>query len=450
MFEQKKIYLIFKQIETSLGLFLKNHRLFGKIFNNSLWKGVFILGIGSIFATMLGVLSIPIITRLYTPSDLGLLGVFSAILAIGMTFVSLRYEFAIPVPKETKKAENLFILCILLVFLSSSVLLLILIILGNYILKVFNLQAIYPFIWLIPIGFLGTGIYQVFNYWAIRIRDYGSITYTRINQSICGNLSKILFGIIGLGSLGLLLGEIILNITGVGTFVQKVHLTNKNSFKSISFSELKSIAYEYRDFPIFSAPATLIYTTSVQFPIFFLSLHYGIEEVGWYTIAYQALTLPAAFIGNSIAQAFYGEAAKQMNDNPHALKSLYITTVKKLTSISLPIISSVALLAPFLFPIIFGEVWLTAGIYTIPLSLVAISEFIMVPTNKLAIYGYNNWQLFFHIFRFSLILFGFYFSYLLNLNILTTLFIYGIIVAVSYIVLFYLNLLAIHKLISNS
>ena len=52
------------------------------ISTSSLYKGVLILGFGTVMAQLVGILSMPIITRLYTPSDLGVLAVYSSILAI--------------------------------------------------------------------------------------------------------------------------------------------------------------------------------------------------------------------------------------------------------------------------------------------------------------------------------------------------------------------------------
>ena len=161
------------------------------------------------------------------------------------------------------------------------------------------------------------------------------------------------------------------------------------------------------------------------------------------------LALPAYVIGNSVSQAFYGEAAKQMNTNPHELKTLFLNTVKKLTLISLPIFGSIALLAPFVFPIIFGESWRGAGLYALPLAIVALSKFISNPTNNLAIYGFNKWLFVFQSFRFILILIGFYISYIFNLDILLSLLLYSCIVASTYFILIYLNILAIDKLIAN-
>ena len=106
-------------------------------------------------------------------------------------------------------------------------------------------------------------MYQALNYWIIRRQDYATITYTQINQSIGGNASKLFFGILGLGSLGLLLGQVISSTSGVGSFVKKIRLSDRDSFNSISFSGLKRVAGEFQDFSIFTYgkfdPAT-IYT----------------------------------------------------------------------------------------------------------------------------------------------------------------------------------------------
>ena len=449
MSKDKIIQIKIRQFRNNLISYLQKNRVFNSFFNTPLWKAVLILGTGTIFSQILNILTIPILTRLYSPSDFGLLGIFSAVLTIIMTFISFRYEYAIPVPKDSETAAHLLVLCISLICLTSLVLSILLILFGSYFATTFNLQTLAPFFWLLLIGCFGAGLYQALNYWAVRKRDYTTITYTQISQSVSGNLSKLFFGILGIGSIGLLIGQVISNVTGVGSFVKRIRLADRKSFSSISFSGLKHVAREYRDFPIFSVPANLILQLSLQFPIFFISLYYGVEEVGWYTLANQMLALPSYVIGNSVSQAFYGEAAKQMNTNPYELKALFLNTVKKLTLISLPIFVSIALLAPFIFPIIFGESWKGAGLYTLPLAIVALSKFISNPTNNLAIYGFNKWLFGFQIFRFILIFIGFYISYVFNLNILLSLFLYSCIVAFTYFLLIYLNVLAIDKLILN-
>ena len=267
--QDKTIRSVFSRYKKTLISYLEKNRMFKSFFNTPLWKAVFILGTGTIFSQLLNIITIPILTRLYSPADFGLLGIFTAVLTVIMTFISFRYEYAIPVPKDTENAAHLLVLCIVIICSVSLVLSVLLLLFGSYFSALFNLQTLAPFFWLLLLGCLGAGMYQALNYWIIRRQDYATITYTQINQSISGNVSKLFFGILGLGSLGLLLGQVISNTSGVGSFVKKIRLSDRNSFTSISFSGLKRVAREYRDFPLFSVPGNLILQLSIAIPDIF-------------------------------------------------------------------------------------------------------------------------------------------------------------------------------------
>ena len=416
---------------------------------NTLWKGVFVIGSGTALAQAIGIISTPIITRLYNPSDFGLLGIYSSILTILMVIASLRYEFAIPLPKDSSKAANILVLCMVLIGAIASILFISFLLAGSKIMDMLGMHDLLPYLGLIFIGFLGVGIYQALNYWAIRQRDYPRITKTRINQSLGGSISKILFGLLSLGPLGLIFGHIISNIAGIYTFTKAIIKKDSESFKNISATEIKSVAREYRSFPMYSAPSTLLFAVSLQIPVFMLSTMYGLGVVGWYTLANQMLALPVGLISGSMAQVFYGEAAKSARDSPEILRSLYIDTTKKLALIGIPLLGIIALIAPWIFPIVFGSAWEEAGMFCLPLALVAVSQFIVTPTSKLAVYGFNHWELYFNFARIIMVFGGFYIAGILGFEPVITLTIYGTIMMIMYLVLYLLNLRAIKHVMSR-
>ena len=430
-------------------LFQIGYRQYNKLMGSALWKGVFVIGSGTALAQGIGIVSTPIITRLYAPSDFGLLGVYSSILAILMVGASLRYEFAIPVPKDSSKAANILILCMVLIIGVTGILFFLFLLAGNGIADILDMREFLPYSWLILIGLLGAGVYQVLNYWAIRQRDYSRITRTRINQSLGGSLSKVLFGLLSLGPLGLILGHIISNVAGIYTFIKAILEKDRDAFRDVSTTEIKSVAREYRSFPMYSTPATLLSVVSLQIPVFMLSIMYDFSVVGWYTLAYQMLALPVALISGSMGQAFYGEAAKSARESPETLRRLYLDTTKKLALIGIPLVGMVAIIAPWLFPIIFGSDWKEAGLFCLPLALVAVSQFIVTPTSKLAVYGFNHWDLYCNGTRMIMVFGGFYFASMFNFGPLITLTLYGAIMAVMYFVLYLLNLYAIDRLNSE-
>ena len=53
------------------------------------------------------VLASPILSRLYSPRDFGLLAIFSTLIGVITTFATLRYENAIPLPNDDWLAHSL-------------------------------------------------------------------------------------------------------------------------------------------------------------------------------------------------------------------------------------------------------------------------------------------------------------------------------------------------------
>ena len=74
---------------------------------SSFARNVLLLMGGSAAGQFLVVLASPLVTRLYTPDELGVFGVYLSIFEIALVFVSFRYDWAIPVPKEDTEAVNL-------------------------------------------------------------------------------------------------------------------------------------------------------------------------------------------------------------------------------------------------------------------------------------------------------------------------------------------------------
>lgn len=62
---------------------------------------------GTAIAQFIGVISMPLLSRLYAPSDFGLLAVFVAASSIAATLITLRYETSILVLKEDSEAATL-------------------------------------------------------------------------------------------------------------------------------------------------------------------------------------------------------------------------------------------------------------------------------------------------------------------------------------------------------
>jgi len=420
-------------------------RLFRFILNNPLYRGVLILGSGTAVAQLIGIVTMPIITRLYLPSEMGILAVYSSVLAIFGVGATLRYEFAYALPRENEDAINLFGLCLILLCITTAVFALILFFGRDLLVNAFDLDAIEQYIWFLLIGFFGMGLYTMLNYWAIRQRDYRRITYTKINQGAGGSVCKILLGILSFGPVGLIIGHIVSQIAGITTLARAMWRKDRGDFKAISLSRMKSVAKTYGSFPVFNFPASVVNTLSLQLPPLMLLMLYDSEIVGFYALASMLVVLPGSLISGSMGQAYLGEASKMVRERSRELRSLYVRTLKHLSAIAIPLIGIPALCAPFVVPFIFGEVWTEAGWYCWPLAVMVIVQFVTSPTSHLQLYGYNRWVLMWDIARAIVVIIAFYLSYLFGLSIMTTITAYVLVLFGMYIISVVLNLKAIEK-----
>ena len=419
------------------------------ILNDPLYKGVLVLGSGTAVAQLIGIVTMPIITRLYLPSEMGILAVYSSVLAIFGIGATLRYEFAYALPKENDDAINLFGLCLILLCLTTAGFALILLFGRDLLVNTFDLGVIEQYTWFLLIGFFGMGLYTTLNYWAVRQRDYKRITYTKINQGASGSVCKILLGILAFGPVGLIIGHIVSQIAGITTLARAMWKKERKNLKAISWSRMKSVAKTYKSFPVFNFPASIVNTMALQLPPLMLLALYDSEVVGFYALAHMLVVLPGSLISGSMGQAYLGEASKMVRERSQGLRSLYVRTLRHLSVIAVPLIGIPALCAPFLVPIIFGGAWVEAGWYCWPLAVMVIAQFVVSPTSHLQLYGYNHWTLIWDVTRVIGVIIAFYLSYLFKLPILITITIYALVMFSMYIVSVIFNLEAIKRFTSK-
>jgi len=69
---------------------------------------------GTLFAQIISLISIPILTRIYTPDEFGLYSIFFAVTSVIGMVSSLSYEQAIVLPKSQRSADAILLLSIII------------------------------------------------------------------------------------------------------------------------------------------------------------------------------------------------------------------------------------------------------------------------------------------------------------------------------------------------
>ena len=342
-------------------------------------KNVLMITGGAVFSQGLSIVLSPVITRLYSPSEYGILTVYVALLGMVSLLGALSYDSAIPIADDDEKAFNVLVLCLCILFLVTSILLLILTIIGDVLLILLKAEQINQYKYFIPIGFFLTGLYTVISQWSFRKKEFKSITVTQYSQSLVGNTTKIALGLFKFGPIGLILGNIFSQSAGILTLIKPNSAQFKNLFKIVKYKEVKKLSKRYIRFPLFTAPGLFVLSAAGQLPIIFMSSLYGATTVGLFGFAKGIAFLPMTIIGKSVQDVFYAEASSIGKKNPTRIKELSNKLLKKMIIIGCIPMLVLVLFAPFLFSFVFGLDWLMAGEFARLLSIFVFCHFIFHP-----------------------------------------------------------------------
>ncbi|AGA88908.1 membrane protein involved in the export of O-antigen and teichoic acid [Thioflavicoccus mobilis 8321] len=340
---------------------------------NAFARGVSVLVGGTAGAQVLTVLAAPLLTRLYSPEDFGLLAVYASLLALIAVISSLRYELAIPLPEDDGEAANVAALSLILVGLSALLAGVLVWRLGPAIADLLGVPALAGYLWLLPVGVLLSGAYQVFNYWAVRTKRFTTIAGTRLRQALA--TIAIQLAAFKLGGIALLFGQAAGQSVGT-TSLGRPALASAG-FRQVSWRGIARAAGRYQRFPIFTTWAGLVNTAGHQLPPMMFAAFFSAGAAGLYALAHRLLMLPSNLIGSAIGSVFLSHAADAHRNA--SLGALYAKLQDKLIQIGLPPAVFLIVIGPDLFEVIFGANWRTAGYFAQWLAAGAFAGFIVSP-----------------------------------------------------------------------
>jgi O-antigen/teichoic acid export membrane protein len=323
-------------------------------------RSVVTLASGTAVAQLLLALAMPVLTRLYTPADYGSLAVYSSTLTVLLVVASLRYELAIPLPDDEPTAAALLVLTVMLLSGMAVVLSLLVWLGGDAFVTVLKVPALRPYLWLVPVGFVGAGLYQALSYWAIRRGAFGRIARTKLSQGLGQVVSQVALGVARAGAPGLLIGDVVGRVAGGGGLAF-LALRDRPA-AMVSRTGLVAAARRYRRFPLLTTWSGLFNVGSLQLPSIMFAASFGAAAAGLYSLSYKMLVLPTMLVGQAVAQVFLSRAATVAGE-PERLRRLTERTALVLFAGGLPVFAIVALSGPRLFAIVMGGQWEQAGRY---------------------------------------------------------------------------------------
>lgn len=387
----------------------------------------FLMILSSGIAQVILIITTPIITRLYSPTEFGEFTIFSNIAMILIPIINARYDLLIVNTKNDRSANILSQIS----FLISLLILLILI-------PIFAISAwLYPnfildFIFIIIMLFL-VSLTNIFTNYLNKERKYKVLSLINVFRAGSMALLQIIFGLLALGSLGLIIGFSLSYIAGI-TLGYK---TFKKHFNIVrDKEETKALFLENKNQLVYSTPSILLNSLSFSVVVFFIGILYTNTEVGIYGMAIRVLGIPVTVISLGLSKIFMQQANDYYIEYGN-FRNLLLKFSSILVIVSIILYVPLYLFSEELVNILLGHSWvdaITVIKIVIPLFVIRL----IVSTVSLSVIVLQKQQL--ELILQALFLIGttatFVISKMLNLTFLNFVSINTVVLIVSYMIFF--------------
>ncbi len=399
-------------------------------------RNVLTLMTGTTIAQAIPIAISPILTRIYTPEDFGVFTLYIAIVSLISIFATAQYDIAIVLPKSDIKAINLMALSLLICCIVVVFTILCIFLFKNILFEQIEQKELLNFIYLIPLSVLLMGIYQIFNYWSNRKKYYKIMAINRTTQSLTTASSNVLIGL--LSRSGLIIGQLIGQITSTLLLLKFVYKKDKNLLRSVKIKYINLVSIRYIKFPKVNILLSVInsfYNNSKYIIFGFIFLP---NVIGQLYLVYRVLGIPSSIIGASIAEVLLQDisSTKDTNDIRAIYKRIIKTFLVLLFTALLPCLI-IFLYGEFIFGFVFGSNWLFAGKIASILIIGIIFEFSISPFCKLFfVFNKNEIYLIWEILRLFIIFTPLCILYFFNYDLIYILWTLSYSMAISYLLLF--------------
>ncbi|GGA20479.1 lipopolysaccharide biosynthesis protein [Psychrobacillus lasiicapitis] len=326
-----------------------------KILKSDFNKNVLTLLTGTTIAQVIPIAISPLLTRIYTPEDFGTFAIILAVTSIISTIATARYEIAIVLPKKDEDAINLVALSMGIAILISSISLITIVFFENTIKSILGKDFSYVYLYSIPTIVFFTGFYNSLKYYFIRKKLYKDLSTTNMFRASVLSTTQITFGYLSLGSLGLILGQVISSIFANSRMFLKYFVDWKESDDK-SLKSVKTVAKEYISLPKFSAAGSFINASAQNVNNLLLPMVFNNQLLGFYSLVNRILGTPTTLIASSISQVYFQSASAEKNQKGNNILS-FTSTLKKLIILSIPLFGVLYLIIDNFIVLIFGKDW---------------------------------------------------------------------------------------------
>lgn len=333
--------------------------IFRKIHKSEFANHVGLLAFSGFVAQIIGIISLPILTRMYHPDAFATLALFMAFISVMSPIACGRYDLAVILSENDEKSTDLLLLSVWVATLICTFLFIVFIFFENALKDFFNAKNL-EWIWfLIPITVYFSAITSSFQYLANRNKQYLYLCKIKILQATCYVLISIVLFFITFKTEGLVLASILAIIFNTLAMICGARVEMARLIRA-PCKKLWKVAKEYKSYPLLNAGTTFLDSLTLMLPVFFIAKYYSETMVGYYALLVRVATAPLGILVQSIGQVYLRKVSDRVRSEQSLSKDLY-KLFGLLIFIVIPPSMLLIFYAPELFEYMFGSEWRPSG-----------------------------------------------------------------------------------------
>ncbi|MBU1157082.1 MAG: oligosaccharide flippase family protein [Proteobacteria bacterium] len=333
----------------------------------------------------LGLASTPIITRLYRPEDFGIYGVVFSVAAWFIAFACLGYNQAIPLAASRQEARTLTRLCLWITALLTMLSIVFFGLGGPWLARLLGEPQIAPYLWFVPLFFMIDSIRGTSESILAREGRFGVVSAVSFIDMNLSRLVSILWALVlTAGIMGLIVGNLIASSLSlvIALAVGFKVLWNRTGEDDTPLVSYAQAIKNHVQFPKINLWNNLLKVSTGRMPVFVLAAYFDPAVVGFFTFATNIISLPLRILGNSVADVFYPEAAREWNESGAVERAMHYAVKFQATIGIFPMVA-LGLLGPLFFEVVFSFRWTEAGVLSQILAFWTLMNFITAPISSL-------------------------------------------------------------------
>ncbi len=340
---------------------------------------------GVAIAQVLPFLFYPVLGRIFTPAEFGLLAVITSIVSVLSVFGSGKYESGILVAEDKKEAAHLAALSVLVGFVIMAVLWpIVQVLFGDRLSAWMKEPELSRWLYVCPISAFSIIVFNVYNEWCVREKYFKALSVNKMVNSGAITLGKVFLGFVKLVSQGLVIGDMIGRIVSAVGCAVRAMIKDGATFRQVRMRGIVQSAVKYKEFPLYNMPGRLLNTLGQSMPVLLLTAYFSSDEAGLFSMATMVFVLPVSIIGNTLGDVYRQRANEEYKTTGQCLGSF--DKLLKLTSLmGFGALLVFVWILPWLMRVILGSDWYVAGQYAQILAPMMVLSFIANPLSGLFI-----------------------------------------------------------------